>query len=111
MLIRSTNYNNSNMMNSLMAQQSKLYELYNQVSTGQKFTNISENPMDSTSIMDLNKQLQKISTYENNIGFFAASKNSSPLIEQMRARIEQAKGELKELEMQIRKEEEAGEEQ
>ena len=67
MLIRSTNYNNSNMMNSLMAQQSKLYELYNQVSTGQKFTNISENPMDSTSIMDLNKQLQKISTYENNI--------------------------------------------
>ena len=62
-------------------------------------------------IAKYNALQQDIATYENNIGFFAASKNSSPLIEQMRARIEQAKGELKELEMQIRKEEEAGEEQ
>ena len=55
-------------------------------------------------IAKYNALQQDIATYENNIGFFAASKNSSPLIEQMRARIEQAKGELKELEMQIRKE-------
>ena len=41
-------------------------------------------------------------TYENNIGFFAMSKNSEPLIRQMQARIDQAKKELKELEEQIR---------
>ena len=67
MLIRSTTYNNSNMMNSLIEQQNKLYDIYNQLNTGKKFTNISENPMDSTSIMDLNKLLQKMETYENNI--------------------------------------------
>lgn len=48
------------------------------------------------------KKEQDIVTYENNIGFFAASKNSEPLIKQMRERIEKAKDELKELEMQIR---------
>lgn len=45
---------------------------------------------------------QDITTYENNIGFFAMSKNSEPLIRQMQERIEQAKKELKELEEQIR---------
>ena len=49
---------------------------------------------------------QDIATYENNIGFFAASKNSAPLIKQMEERIDQAKAELKELESQIRKSEE-----
>ncbi len=48
------------------------------------------------------KKEQDIVTYENNIGFFAASKNSAPLIKQMEERIEKAKEELKELEMQIR---------
>ena len=48
------------------------------------------------------KKEQDITTYENNIGFFAMSKNSEPLIMQMRERIEQAKKELKELEEQIR---------
>ena len=46
---------------------------------------------------------QDIDTYENNIGFFTASKNSEVLIAQMRERIESAKAELKELEEQIRK--------
>ena len=50
---------------------------------------------------------QDITTYENNIGFFAASKNSAPLIQQMQERIEAAKAELKALEDQIRKNEEA----
>ncbi len=67
MLIRSTTYNNSSMMNSLMEQQNKLYEIYNKLNSGKKFTNISENPIDSTSIMDLNTRLQKIETYETNI--------------------------------------------
>lgn len=49
---------------------------------------------------------QDIITYENNIGFFSASKNSEPLINQMKERIEQAKAELKDLEEQIRKVEE-----
>ena len=49
---------------------------------------------------------QDIITYENNIGFFSASKNSEPLIKQMQERIEQSKAELKDLEEQIRKVEE-----
>lgn len=53
-----------------------------------------------------NKLQQNITTYENNIGFFSASKNSEPLIRQMEERIAQAKAELKELEAQIRKAEE-----
>ena len=49
---------------------------------------------------------QDITTYENNIGFFSASKNSEPLIKQMQEKIDQAKEELKALEAQIRKAEE-----
>lgn len=49
---------------------------------------------------------QNITTYENNIGFFSASKNSEPLIRQMQEKIDKAKEELKDLESQIRKAEE-----
>ena len=49
---------------------------------------------------------QDIINYENNIGFFSASKNSEALIKQMQQRIEDAKAELKELEEKIRKTEE-----
>ncbi len=49
---------------------------------------------------------QNITTYENNIGFFSASKNSEPLIRQMQEKIDKAKEELKDLEAQIRKAEE-----
>lgn len=49
---------------------------------------------------------QDITTYENNIGFFSASKSSAPLIKQMQERIESAKAELKELEAKIRQTEE-----
>ena len=51
---------------------------------------------------------QNITTYENNIGFFSASKNSEPLIRQMQEKIEKAKADLKDLEAQIRKAEEEG---
>ena len=58
-------------------------------------------------LMDKYRALQQdMTTYENNIGFFAASKNSEPLIKQMQERIEQAKAELKELEEKIRRSEE-----
>ena len=49
---------------------------------------------------------QDIATFENNIGFFSASKNSEPLIKLMQGKIEAAKAELKELEAKIRKAEE-----
>ncbi len=58
-------------------------------------------------LMDKYRALQQdVTTYENNIGFFAASKNSEPLIKQMQERIEQAKAELKKLEQKIRETEE-----
>ena len=44
---------------------------------------------------------QDIVTYENNIGFFAMSKNAEPLIKQMQQRIETAKAELNALAQQI----------
>ncbi len=61
-------------------------------------------------VQEYNKLQQDIVTYENNIGFFSASKNSEPLIKQMQERIEAAKVELKELEAQILKAQESEEE-
>ena len=45
---------------------------------------------------------QDIVTYENNIGFFAMSKNAEPLIKQMQDRIDAAKAELNALAEQIK---------
>ena len=53
-------------------------------------------------VQKYNKLQQEIDTYENNIGFFAASKNSEALIRQMQERIESSRQELKDLENQIR---------
>jgi len=53
---------------------------------------------------------QDIVTYENNMGFFARSKNAEPLIRQMEERIAAAKAELKSLEAEIRAQETATEE-
>ena len=61
-------------------------------------------------VQEYNKLQQDIVTYENNIGFFSASKNSEPLIKQMQDRIEAAKQELKELEAKILKAQEGEEE-
>ena len=49
---------------------------------------------------------QEVETFENNIGFFSASKNSEALIKQMESKISKAKEELRMLEEKIRKEEE-----
>ena len=59
-------------------------------------------------VQEYNKLQQDIVTYENNIGFFSASKNSEPLIKQ--ERIDAAKLELKELEAKIIKAQEGEEE-
>lgn len=61
-------------------------------------------------VQEYNKLQQDIVTYENNIGFFSASKNSEPLIKQMQDRIDAAKLELKELEAKIIKAQEGEEE-
>ena len=53
-------------------------------------------------IQKYNQLEQDIVTYENNIGFFAMSKNSEPLIRQMEERIAQAKEELKALAEQVK---------
>ena len=45
---------------------------------------------------------QDIVTSENNIGFFAMSKNAEPLIRQMQERIDAAKAELKALAEQVK---------
>lgn len=49
-----------------------------------------------------NQLEQDIVTYENNLGFFARSKNAEPLISQMEERIAKAKEELRSLEAEIR---------
>ena len=61
-------------------------------------------------VQEYNKLQQDIATFENNIGFFSASKNSEPLIKQMQERIDAAKLELKELEAKIIKAQEGEEE-
>lgn len=53
-------------------------------------------------IQKYNSLEQDIVTYENNIGFFAMSKNAEPLIRQMQERIARAKEELNALADQIR---------
>ncbi len=53
-------------------------------------------------IQKYNALQQDIDTYENNIGFFAMSKNAEKLLEQMQQKISAAKQELKELEEKIR---------
>lgn len=45
---------------------------------------------------------QEIATYENNIGFFAKSKNADALLEGLRKKIDVAKEELKQIEEQIK---------
>lgn len=59
-------------------------------------------------IQQYNALQQDIVTYENNIGFFAQSKNAEPLIRQMQEKIEQSKQELKALEEKIRNTEDNG---
>ena len=66
----------------------------------------AKNPKDSL-IAKYNALQQDVVTYETNIGFFAASKNSAPLIQQMQQKIDDAKAELRRLEEKIRLEEEA----
>jgi len=58
-------------------------------------------------IQKYNTLQQEILNFENNIGFFAMSKNAEALIAQMQKKIEAGKKELKDLELQIRNAENA----
>lgn len=60
-------------------------------------------------IRKYNALQQEIETYENNIGFFAASKNSEALIAKMKQKIGKSKEDLAALKEQIRKAEEGAE--
>ena len=67
MIIRQTNYNNMNNFNALMEQQNKLYDIYNKLNSTHKFSNISENPIDATGVINVNTELQKLETYQKNV--------------------------------------------
>lgn len=61
-------------------------------------------------IQQYNRLQQEVDTCENNIGFFAASKNAEALISQMQEKIDGYRAELKELEAKIIKMEEENKE-
>ena len=84
------------------------FPLYGQRPANNRGGRAAKSPKDLL-IEKYNTLKQDIITYENNIGFFSASKNSEPLVKQMQERIEAAKAELKELEAKIRKSEEGEE--
>lgn len=65
--MRVTSTSIQNMVGNISAQQSQLYELYNKINSGQKYTNISDNPIDAADIVRLNKQLSEIGSYARNV--------------------------------------------
>ncbi len=83
----------------------KIFPLFSQSPRGTRQGRLPQSPKDEL-VSKYRALQQNITTYENNIGFFSASKNSEPLIRQMQEKIDKAKEELKDLEAQIRKAEE-----
>ena len=66
--MRVTSTSIQNMVGNISSKQSQLYELYNKINNdGQKYTNISENPIDAADIVRLNKQLSEIGAYSRNV--------------------------------------------
>lgn len=65
--MRVTSTSIQNMVGNISSQQSQLYELYNKIHSGQKYTNISDNPIDAADIVRLNKQLSEIGAYSRNV--------------------------------------------
>ena len=53
-------------------------------------------------VQKFRKKESEIATYENNIGFFASSKNADALVKELSKKIEAAKAELAELEEKIK---------
>ena len=65
--MRVTSFSTQNMVANMSNQQSKLYEIYNKINLNQKYTDISENPIDAADIVRLNKQLAQIGAYAKNV--------------------------------------------
>lgn len=65
--MRVTSTSIQNIVGNISSQQSQLYELYNKINSGQKYTNISDNPIDAADIVRLNKQLSEIGAYSRNV--------------------------------------------
>lgn len=75
MIVRNTNYNTTLMLNTLTQQQSSVFDAYNKINNNEKFSNISENPIDSTAVININNQLQKLTDYAKNISAATAQIN------------------------------------
>lgn len=67
MIYRTTGYNNQSMLNTILEQQSKLFDSYTKINNNEKFSNISENPIDATGVININTALMKIETFQKNI--------------------------------------------
>ena len=91
-----------NIMSSFREAMSEKFPQFGQRNGGRRGGDSKPRSLKDELVKKYNALQQDIETYENNIGFFAASKNSAPLIKQMEERIEAAKAELKELENRIR---------
>ena len=91
-----------NIMSSFREAMSEKFPQFGQRNVGRRGADSKPRSLKDELVKKYNALQQDIETYENNIGFFAASKNSAPLIKQMEERIEAAKVELKELENRIR---------
>lgn len=66
-MIIGPNYNSTQLFDSIMNQQNKLYESFFKINNNQKYLNISENPYDASQIVKLNQELSQIGTYSKNI--------------------------------------------
>lgn len=62
-----SSYSPSSMLTTITTQQNNLYDLYNKINSGQKFTNISEDPLAAADLIKINKQLSEIGAYVDNI--------------------------------------------
>lgn len=68
MIIRTGTFNNSQtMINQIMQSQNKLMELQQQISSTKKVNTIFDSPIDNGTILSLNSQLAKISSYTTTI--------------------------------------------
>lgn len=67
MIVRTTNFTSQSMLNTVLEQQSKLFENYTKINNNEKFSNISENPIDASAVIGINNQLTRIGSYLKNI--------------------------------------------
>ena len=66
-MITSSGYSTQSMLNTMTSQQNKLYDSFNKLINNQKFTNISDSPIDAADLVRINKQLNEIGAYARNI--------------------------------------------